>query len=176
MNDYLGKFRGIVVDNADPDSLGRLLVEVEGVADDLAQWATPCTPFAGPGVGFYAMPPIGASVWVEFERGNPNCPIWVGCYWVAQDVLQLPGPPRPEVKVFKTDFVTMTLSDLPETGGFSLRVGPPSAHHPLLMTIDSTGVTIVCSQSTIRIGPDAIALTVGGVEVATVPTVAVGKP
>ena len=46
-------------------------------------WALPCTPYAGPGVGLYAVPPIGASIWVEFEGGDPESPIWSGCFWNA---------------------------------------------------------------------------------------------
>ena len=27
------------------------------------------------------MPQIGAGVWVEFEQGDPDYPIWAGCFW-----------------------------------------------------------------------------------------------
>ena len=44
-------------------------------------WAEPCVPLAGPTgppMGVYLVPPIGAGVWVEFEHGDPDYPIWVG--------------------------------------------------------------------------------------------------
>jgi hypothetical protein len=41
----------------------------------------PCTPYARPNVGFYAIPPIGANVWIEFEGGDPSYPIWSGGFW-----------------------------------------------------------------------------------------------
>ena len=46
----------------------------------------PCAPFAGSGVGFFALPPVGANVWVEFEGGDPDYPIWSGCFWGAGEV------------------------------------------------------------------------------------------
>jgi hypothetical protein len=155
---YLGKYRGKVVENLDPLFRGRIRVEIPAVRGSLDNWALPCTPYAGPNVGFYAIPPIGANVWIEFEGGDPNYPIWVGCFWGSEDMLHLPEPPPPEVKVFKTDFVTMVMSDLPGSGGFSLKVDPPAVDLPLSMTFDSTGVTIVCGDSTISMTPGGIAI------------------
>lgn len=43
--------------------------------------AEACTPFGGLGSGFYAIPPVGAGVWIEFEEGNLNKPIWTGSWW-----------------------------------------------------------------------------------------------
>ena len=42
------------------------------------------------------MPPIGAGVWIEFERGDPDYPIWVGGYWgsaAETPVASTAGPP-----------------------------------------------------------------------------------
>ena len=41
----------------------------------------PCVPVAGINTGVFTVPLIGAGVWIEFERGDPDYPIWVGCYW-----------------------------------------------------------------------------------------------
>jgi uncharacterized protein involved in type VI secretion and phage assembly len=41
----------------------------------------PCTPYAGRDVGFFAIPPVNSNVWVEFEQGDPDYPIWSGCFW-----------------------------------------------------------------------------------------------
>ena len=27
------------------------------------------------------VPQIGAGVWIEFEQGDPDYPIWIGCFW-----------------------------------------------------------------------------------------------
>ena len=41
----------------------------------------PAAPYAGPGAGFVALPPVGAGVWIEFEQGDPDFPIWSGGWW-----------------------------------------------------------------------------------------------
>ena len=76
---FYGKYRGEVVTAEDPLRLGRVKVSVPGVCRDA--WALPCTPFAGPSVAFSVKPPARASVWVEFEAGDPGKPIVVGYYW-----------------------------------------------------------------------------------------------
>ena len=81
---FYGKYRGIVRDNADPEKLGRLRVTVPSVLgpDVLTGWATPCVPYGGaPDVGVQFLPEAGAGVWVEFEEGDPEFPVWVGTFW-----------------------------------------------------------------------------------------------
>jgi uncharacterized protein involved in type VI secretion and phage assembly len=81
---YHGKYRGLVVDNADPEQLGRLRVKVPSVLGDevVTGWATACVPYGGqPGQGLFAVPDRGAGVWVEFEEGDLEFPVWVGTFW-----------------------------------------------------------------------------------------------
>jgi hypothetical protein len=77
-----GKHEGKVEENIDPLNLGRLLVSCPKVfGRGRNNWAKPCLPYAGPGVGFLVLPPKGARVWIEFEEGNTQEPIWTGCFW-----------------------------------------------------------------------------------------------
>jgi hypothetical protein len=79
---YYGKYRGAVLDNIDPEQIGRVLVQVPDVLGLLpASWAMPCVPAAGIQSGCFIVPPIGSQVWVEFEQGNPDYPIWTGGFW-----------------------------------------------------------------------------------------------
>ena len=85
---FFGKFKAVVVDNADPEALGRLLVRVPDVLRDQQVWAVACVPYAGQmsggaQIGFFAVPPVDSHVWVEFEGGDPDYPIWVGCQWIS---------------------------------------------------------------------------------------------
>lgn len=81
---FYGKYRALVVDNQDPESLGRLKLQVPSVLGDevVTGWATPCVPYGGAaGQGWLTLPDLGAGVWVEFEEGDLEFPIWVGTYW-----------------------------------------------------------------------------------------------
>jgi hypothetical protein len=83
---FLGKFRGKVVDNSDPLKRGSVEVLVPAVLGETSVWALPCVPYAGPQVGLYAIPPVGAGVWVEFEGGDTGYPIWTGCFWAEDEI------------------------------------------------------------------------------------------
>lgn len=80
-NRYYGKYRGIVVNSATPETNGRLTATVTVGGTPVIVVAEVCTPFAGLNMGFYGMPPPQAGVWIEFEEGNLNKPIWTGCWW-----------------------------------------------------------------------------------------------
>jgi len=92
---FYGKYRGFVVDNADPENLGRLKVTVPSVlGKEIAVWAFPCFPYGGDAnQGFLFIPENEAGVWVEFEEGDPEFPIWVGTFWSKPDgESELPKP------------------------------------------------------------------------------------
>ena len=106
-----GKFRGHVIDNVDVLGQGRLRVEVPSALGFAASWAMPCVPYAGPGVGFCFTPPVGANVWIEFEQGNPDLPIWVGCFWGEGE--RPAEAADPMVHLIKTETATFILDDAP---------------------------------------------------------------
>jgi len=77
-----GKYRGVVVDRADPDQLGRLRLRVPSLLGDaVTGWAWPVSPFAGAGYGFFFLPRVGDLVWVEFAEGDLDHPLWTGGGW-----------------------------------------------------------------------------------------------
>ena len=97
---FTGKYRGVVDDNRDPLMLGRIRARVQDVyGDRVSGWALPSSPYAGDGVGLFLIPPVDASVWIEFEHGDPEFPIWSGCFWAQGE---MPAQPAvPEMKVLK---------------------------------------------------------------------------
>lgn len=121
---YFGKYRGIVVADEDPECLGRLQVECPSLlGEDVCVWAMPCVPYAGPGVGLFAPPPVDAGVWVEFEGGDLTHPIWSGCFWHEGEAPI--SDPSLRLKVLKTEGLTLTLDESPGAGGIRLELGPP---------------------------------------------------
>lgn len=140
---YYGKYRGMVLNNIDPMQQGRLQVQVPDVAGLApASWAMPCVPLAGLQNGMMALPVIGSGVWVEFEQGNPDHPIWVGCFWgSAAEVpaLALATPPGLPAITFQTPLQNgVTISDLPgPTGGIMLK--------------SATGATLIVNDTGIYI-------------------------
>jgi uncharacterized protein involved in type VI secretion and phage assembly len=117
MTEYFGKYRGKVQNNLDPNGMGRIQVSVPAIlGDGRLSWAMPCAPYAGNGVGFFAIPPKGANIWVEFEGGDPDLPIWSGCFW---GLGELPAEANtPGMNLFKTEEVTVKMMDAPGASGF----------------------------------------------------------
>jgi Type VI secretion system/phage-baseplate injector OB domain len=84
---FYGKYRGLVTDTADPLQLGRLQAVVPEVLGETSTgWALPCAPYAGPDAGLFAVPPVGAGVWIEFEAGEVSRPVWAGTWWGTGEV------------------------------------------------------------------------------------------
>lgn len=160
---HFGKYRGQVANNVDPMLLGRVQVSVPAVlGEGSLSWAMPCAPYAGSQVGFFAVPPVGANVWVEFEGGDTDYPIWVGCFW---GVGELPPPALAQIKFIKTDAITLELSDVPGAGGVTLEVGPPAVPTPLKLVLNSSGIELSNGSASVKLSPASVSLNGGALEV-----------
>lgn len=162
MDTFYGKYCGKVENNTDPNKRGRVQVSVPSVlGDGRMSWAEPCVPYAGPGVGFFAVPPVGAQVWVEFEGGDPDCPILAGALWRDHEA---PSPGDPGVKVWKTDAITITMSDLSD-GGLTIDVGPPAVHTPMKLALTSAGIELTVGHSRVKLTAATVSINDGALEV-----------
>ena len=122
---FFGKYRGVVTDNMDPLMIGRVKARVPDVMGELESgWAMPCAPFGGDRVGFFAIPTEGAGVWVEFEHGDPDLPIWSGCWWGAATEMPpkvlVPPPASGKVMLITPGGHSILLDDTPGLGGITL--------------------------------------------------------
>jgi uncharacterized protein involved in type VI secretion and phage assembly len=153
---YYGKYRGTVINNIDPMQIGRIQVMVPDVSGFIpTSWAMPCVPLAGKQMGTFVVPQVGSGVWVEFEQGDPDYPIWVGCYWgLAAEVpaLALAGVPgNPNIVVQSTLQNAIVVSDLPgPTGGIMLKSTTGAS-----IIVNDTGIYIQNGKgaSLVMVGP-----------------------
>ena len=140
---FFGKYRGTVVNNVDPEQRGRIQVIVPDVSQVVpSSWAMPCLPVAGLQMGMFTVPPIGAGVWVEFEQGDPDFPIWVGCFYgTAAEVPVMaravpPGVPGITLQTALQNGIT--ISDVPgPTGGILIKTATNA-----VVSISDVGITI----------------------------------
>jgi uncharacterized protein involved in type VI secretion and phage assembly len=168
---FYGKYRGTVINNVDPMQQGRLFVQVPDVLGLVpSSWAVPCVPLAGPTgppMGVYMVPPIGAGVWVEFEQGDPDFPIWTGCRWGATSdipTLALAGNPASPSIVLQTMLQnSLVISDLPgPAGGIMIKstTGAMILVNDVGITISNgKGATIVMTGPTVTINAGAMVIT-----------------
>ena len=164
MSEFFGKYRGQVTNNVDPEMRGRIQVQVPAVlGEGRNSWALPATPYGGDGVGFFAIPPVGANVWVEFEAGSPDSPIWTGCFWGLGEAPAQPA--LPFVKVLQTDHIMLKLDDTPGAGGFTLEVKAPVAPGTITLACTTTGVEISVGAAKIALTPASVSINDGALEV-----------
>lgn len=139
---FYGKFRGSVRNNIDPLMKGRLLVEVADVGGNLlSSWAMPCLPVAGMNMGMFTVPPIGAGVWVEFERGDPDYPVWVGGFYAEADVPVMARMVPPGVSGITLQTLAkngIVISDVPgPSGGILIQTSTGA-----MISVSDTGIII----------------------------------
>lgn len=107
---WLGKYRAIVMDNNDPERRGRIRVQCPTVLGDyLSSWCEPCIPYATDYAGDYYVPPVSEAIWVEFEEGDVDKPIWGGGWYKidSSPLTQDANPTDYRYIVFKNSVLRM---------------------------------------------------------------------
>ena len=163
---YYGKYRGQVVDNSDPDNLGRVKANVPRVLGQLdTGWALPAFPYGGASEqGFFAVPDIGAGVWIEFEGGDLSYPIWTGTWFTTGAI---PESAQPGKKVLKTksghkivlddDAGTLNITDSNgNTVSMDSSTVKVAAGNALKVVIDAPQIELVANSSHPLVFGDAL--------------------
>jgi hypothetical protein len=168
---FYGKYRGLVIENIDPEQIGRVLLQVPDVLGEIpSSWAMPCVPVAGIQSGIFAVPPIGSQVWVEFEQGDPDYPIWTGGFWglVADVPIFATAPPAippgQNIVMQTTGQNMIMVSDAPPspvTGGIVLK-----SVSGAMIVVNETGIYISNGQGAMitLVGP-AVAINIDALTV-----------
>jgi hypothetical protein len=168
---FYGKYRGLVIENLDPEQIGRVLLQVPDVLGEIpSSWAMPCVPVAGIQAGIFAVPPIGSQVWVEFEQGDPDYPIWTGGFWglVADVPIFATAPPAippgQNIVMQTTGENMIMVSDAPPTpvtGGIVLK-----SVSGAMIVVNETGIYISNGQgATITLVGPAVAINIDALTV-----------
>ena len=144
--------------------MGRVRAKVPDVmGDQESGWAMPCLPFAGSGMGFFGLPKVGAGVWIEFEHGDPDYPIWAGC-WIgsaSEAPSELLAPPYKKVVLKTEGGHSIILDDTPGAGGITLET---SGGQKIVMS--ATSIEITNGQGgTIKMTGPQISINDGALEV-----------
>lgn len=143
---YYGKYTAFVVDNSDPENRGRLRLQIPSVLGTTitSGWALPCAPFGGTqGQGFFFIPDQGAGVWVEFEAGDKDYPIWVGTFWAKPGgTTEVPPPAAsqspPTSKIIATKKHIIELADADGSEAITIT----DSTNKNVVTLDSKGICI----------------------------------
>ena len=138
---YYGKYRGQVTDNNDPNNLGRVKAKVPRVlGEEESGWALPAFIYGGASEqGLFAVPDVGAGVWIEFEGGDLSYPIWSGTWFTSGDI---PESAQPGKKVLKTKKGHKIVFD--DDGG-SLEITDSNGN---TVTMDSSIVKVAAGNAT----------------------------
>jgi hypothetical protein len=146
---YVGKYRGTVFNNVDPEFKGRIQALVPDVLKQVpTTWALPCLPVTGiVGLqsGIFVLPPLEANVWIEFEHGDVNFPIWSGCFWGSQGeipiVAQAGTPATAPIVMQTVGQNTLWIGGDPATG-ITISCGPAVSPTSPQIKISQAGILI----------------------------------
>jgi uncharacterized protein involved in type VI secretion and phage assembly len=161
---FYGKYRGKVTNIKDPLMIGRIQAKVPDVMGDQdSGWAMPCAPFGGSGMGFFALPAVDAGVWIEFEHGDPDYPIWSGCWFgsVKEIPKVLIAPPYKKLMIKTEGGNSILLDDTPGKGGITLQTSGGQK-----IKLSSTGLEIDNGMGgTIKLKGPQVSVNQGALEV-----------
>lgn len=161
----LGKYRGTVVSTEDLLRRGRLFVKISDVLGEIpAFWAEPSTPLAGVGSGMFVRPMPNSGVWVEFEHGDPDKPVWTG-FWrggqadmPAEALASAPGVPMVVLATSPLNVITISDAPGPPPGGIMIR------HGAAFIAINDAGIQISNGQgATITLTGTAVDINQGAI-------------
>lgn len=168
---YHGKYRGIVV-AVDP-TLFRLTARVPAVLGPtmITGWARPCMPFAGWGAGLFGMPLPNSNVWIEFLDGDPDYPIWTGCFFESPADVPMGAALLPSgmgMSTFSGDVVGLAdgLGVLLQSGTNTVIINDAgitlSAGGAATISLTSAGITVTSGTGTILVNAAGVTVTGGG--------------
>ena len=156
----VGRHVAVVVDNVDPKNLCRVRVTApEVLADQESGWCRPALPYAGPSVGFAAVPPVGSLVLIEWPGGDLSRePIWSGGAWADGDGVEGAGPDA--VIIVTPGGNKIELRD--ESGSEKVELVASSG---ATVTMDSNGLTLTFGSQKVALTNQSVSVNDGALEI-----------
>lgn len=160
---YAGVHPGVVVDNQDPDGLGRVKVRLPWSPDpgqeEYAVWARLATLMGGPDRGTWFVPENDDEVLVAFGGGQPGAPYVVGALWNGKDAPPVPMNQDNDIRaiVSRAD-LRITFDDT--SGAVKLTLSTPGGRK---VTLDDGGGAVRIEDA----GGNAIEFTASGIDLRT---------
>jgi hypothetical protein len=84
---YYGTYRARVTDNKDTESRGRILVacpQITGHDNPIPNWVYPIFKYSGPTHGEFFVPEIDDNVFIRFEAGHFDAPLYEGGFYTTE--------------------------------------------------------------------------------------------
>ncbi len=166
---YYGKYRGTVTNNVDPMQKGRVQVMVPDVSNvALSSWAMPCVPISGLQSGIFTVPAAGSGVWIEFEQGDPDYPIWVGGWWgspVDIPTMALAAAPVTPNIVLQTIGQNQITLFGAAGAGVILSAGPAASPTSPRIAVTQAGITISNGIATITLAGPTVDINAGALTI-----------
>ena len=127
MATYAGFYKAIVSNTNDPEKRGRIKCQIPDILGNKVEsaWCEPCVPVAYDRGGDFCLPQKKETVWVAFEKGNPNFPVYLGGWW-QKEVTPLGGnygSDREKVRIISYADCTITMKN----GIININVGAGTA-------------------------------------------------
>lgn len=132
----------VVVDNNDPEGLGRVKVQFPWSGDASTCWARCVAAHAGKDRGHYCIPEVSDEVLVGFEFGRPNRPIVIGSLFNSEDapVAKAVNPDN-NLKVFTTRSGNELLFQ-DENGKEEIRLTMKDGKNQIILAMQGPSITI----------------------------------
>jgi len=159
---FFGKYRGVVTNIDDPNNQCRIKARLEDpLQGQETGWALPVAPFAGDGHGMVMLPKVGSGVWIEFEAGQLQNPIWSGGWWASG---QRPDPQGEQVRVIVSEHGHKLILDDAQD---ELRLvhGSSTEASPLEIKLTGSDIVLSCGLCEIKISADNISLNNGQIKI-----------
>lgn len=154
---YYGKYRATVTDLADPENRCRIRATVPAVlGEHPCGWAMPALPWAGDGHGMVMLPAIGSGVWIEFEAGRLDNPIWSGAWWANG---QRPDPQGDKLRVIVSEQKHRIVLD-DENNEITIEISDGPS-----IKLSASEIVLSCGSCELRIGSNDISLNQGQIKV-----------